>query len=93
MKKSLVYSLLTITLFIRGYFFLRFAYNASDKFPFTREVISALLCTIATVSITALLIGRQIEAELSKEQVIKYIEPYVQHKLILLICVEITCCC
>jgi len=51
MKKSLVYSFTNHYVFYYRLFFLRFAYNASDKFPFTREVISALLCTIATVSI------------------------------------------
>src|SRR5258705_12919687 len=74
MKKFLVYSLLTIILFISGYFFLRLAYNTNDQFPFTQEVISVMLCIIGTVSITALLISRQTEAELNKEQVIKYIE-------------------
>ncbi|HKB43033.1 MAG TPA: hypothetical protein VKC90_01540 [Chitinophagaceae bacterium] len=52
MKKFLVYSLLTIGLFITGYFSLRLAYNANDNFPFTREIISVMLCIIGTVSIT-----------------------------------------
>jgi type II secretory pathway pseudopilin PulG len=65
---------LSTILFIGGYFFLRLAYNLSDKFPFTQEIILVILGTIATILITAMLLNKQTSVELEKEQNVKFID-------------------
>ncbi len=66
-------SLLAVT-FIGGYMFLRAAYLSTSALPFTQEIILVFLGTIATIMITAILLNKQTEVELKKEENIKYIE-------------------
>jgi len=60
--------------FVGGYFFLRLAYNISDKTPFTQEIILIILGTISTILITAMLLNKQTSVELEKEQNVKFID-------------------
>ncbi len=60
--------------FVSGYLFLRLAYHVSDKFPFTQEIILIVLGTLATILITAMLLNKQTEVELQKEQSVKFID-------------------
>lgn len=73
-KQTLLYMVLTAVIFVGGYFFLRAAYHLSEPTPFTQEIILIVLGTIATVLITAILLNKQTEVELTKEQNIKFIE-------------------
>ncbi len=73
-KYRWIYLLLVTVAFIGGYLFLRAAYMVSDEFPFTQEIILVFLGTIATALITALLLNKQTEVELKKEENIKCIE-------------------
>jgi len=59
---------------VGGYFFLRYAYRVTDRLPFTQEIVLILLGTVATILITAMLLNKQTEVELRKEQSIKFIE-------------------
>ncbi len=73
-RNSAFISLLTVILFLSGYIFLRYAYRVSDELPFTQELVLLVLGTLTTVFITALLLNRQTEVELRKEQSIKFVE-------------------
>ncbi len=72
--QSLVYLALTALTVIGGYFFLRYAYHISDSIPFAQEIILIVLGTVATILITALLLNKQTEVELQKEQQIRFLE-------------------
>ncbi len=71
---NLVYLFLTGVVAIGGYFFLRLAYRVTDTTPFTQEIVLIILGVVATVLITALLLNKQTEVELRKEQSVKFIE-------------------
>ena len=75
-QKHKSYSLLLLTAitFVGGYIFLRYAYRVSDSIPFAQEIVLIVLGTVATVLITALLLDKQTEVEIEKEQTIKFIE-------------------
>ncbi len=73
-KQTLLYMILTAILFVGGYFFLRAAYHLSEPTPFTQEIVLVILGTLATILITAILLNKQTEVELTKEQNIKFIE-------------------
>ncbi|GAB4371477.1 MAG: hypothetical protein Kow0062_07070 [Acidobacteriota bacterium] len=73
-RTSILLSALTIALFVSGYVFLRYAYRVADGMPFSQEIVLIVLGTLATVLITALLLNRQTEVELHKEQSIKFLE-------------------
>ena len=73
-KKSLISLALTAVTFIVGYAFLRYAYRVTDSFPFTQEIVLIILGTLATVLITALLLNKQTEVEVEKEQAIKFLD-------------------
>ncbi|HEB89928.1 MAG TPA: hypothetical protein ENI85_10190 [Deltaproteobacteria bacterium] len=73
-RENLVYILLNITLVVGGYFFLRYAYGVTDALPFTHEVILIILGSIITILITALLLNKQTEVELRKEENVKFLE-------------------
>ncbi len=73
-RENLLYLLLSAVLVVGGYFFLRFAYHISDRLPFTQEIILIVLGTIVTVMITAMLLNKQTEVELKKEENIKFLE-------------------
>jgi len=72
--KSLITLILTAITFIAGYAFLRYAYNVTDSFPFTQEIVLIVLGTVATVLITALLLNKQTAVEVEKEQTIKFLD-------------------
>ena len=73
-RENLIYLLLSAVLVVGGYFFLRFAYHVTDRMPFTQEIVLIALGTIITVMITALLLNKQTEVELKKEENIKFLE-------------------
>ncbi|RMG40833.1 MAG: hypothetical protein D6725_02730 [Planctomycetota bacterium] len=60
--------------FFAGYVFLRYSYQVAEPYPFSQEFVLVVLGTLATAMITSLLLHKQTEAELSKEQAVKYIE-------------------
>lgn len=53
---------------------MRYGYEKTDALPFVQEFILIVMGTLATVVITALLINKQTELELSKEQASKYLD-------------------
>jgi type II secretory pathway pseudopilin PulG len=59
---------------VAGYAFLRYAYNVTDSFPFTQEIVLIILGTTATIFITALLLNKQTSVEIEKEQSIRYLD-------------------
>ncbi len=71
MNKSSKYLLVSLTTFIIGYFFLRFAYSSTKDIPFVQEIVLIILGTIATIAITAALLNKQSEVEIEKEQRVK----------------------
>ena len=72
--QSLLYLTLTAITVVGGYFFLRYAYKISDSLPFSQEIVLIVLGTVATVLITALLLNKQTEVELQKEQQVRFFE-------------------
>ncbi|QOP45654.1 hypothetical protein [Sulfurimonas paralvinellae] len=72
--KKLLYLILTLMTLIAGYAYLRYAYKVTDSTPFTQEIVLIILGTIATVFITALLLNKQTEVEIEKEQNIKFLD-------------------
>jgi hypothetical protein len=74
LNTNIILTILSSVVFIGGYFFLRLAYNISDKMPFTQEIVLVILGTISTILITALLLNKQSSVELEKEQSVKFIE-------------------
>ncbi|GIW98685.1 MAG: hypothetical protein KatS3mg111_2018 [Pirellulaceae bacterium] len=66
--------ILSLSVFVFGYIFLRYAYQVADSFPFSQEIVLIVLGTLATIFITALLLQKQTEVELGKEQRIKYLD-------------------
>jgi len=73
-ENNVLLLIMSASVFIGGYLFLRLAYHVADKFPFTQEIILVVLGTLATILITAMLLNKQTEVELQKEQSIKFIE-------------------
>ena len=73
-NKSLMTLVLTAVTFVVGYAFLRYAYKVTDSFPFTQEIVLIILGTLVTVLITALLLNKQTEVEVEKEQAIKFLD-------------------
>ncbi len=72
--KNIIYLLLSLLTLVVGYAYIRYAYNATDSFPFTQEIVLILLGTLATIFITSLLLNKQTSVEIEKEQSIRYIE-------------------
>jgi hypothetical protein len=60
-----VLSLFTL---VSGYAYIRYAYNVTDSFPFTQEIVLIIAGTLVTVFITALLLNKQSAVEVEKEQ-------------------------
>jgi hypothetical protein len=73
-REKILYMLLTIILVIGGYWFLRYAYKVAEATPFSQEVVLVILGTIMTMLITAILLNKQTEVELKKEENIKFTE-------------------
>lgn len=74
LRDNLLYLVLTAIVVVGGYAFLRYAYKVTDRTPFTQEIVLIILGTLATILITAMLLNKQTEVELKKEQSIKFIE-------------------
>jgi len=72
--KQFNYLLLTFMTIVAGYAYLRYAYKVTDSMPFTQEIVLIILGTIATVFITSLLLNKQTEVEIEKEQNIRFLE-------------------
>ena len=72
--KQFNYLLLTLLTIVIGYFYLRYAYKVTDSMPFTQEIVLIILGTITTVFITSLLLNKQTEVEIEKEQNIRFLE-------------------
>ncbi len=66
--------LLTAIIIIGGYILLRYEYKITDDIPFAQEVVLIVMGTLMTVLITALLLNKQTEVELKKEQSLRYME-------------------
>jgi hypothetical protein len=73
-SKNIIYMLLSLLTLISGYAYLRYAYNVTDSMPFTQEIVTVILGTLATIFITALLLNKQTSVDIEKEQSIRYIE-------------------
>ena len=73
-RENIIYMLLSIVLVVGGYWFLRYAYKVADAAPFSQEIVLIILGTIVTIFITAILLNKQTEVELKKEENIKYVE-------------------
>jgi len=73
-RDNVLYMLLSIILVIGGYWFLRYAYKVAESAPFSQEIVLVILGTIVTILITAILLNKQTEVELKKEENIKFIE-------------------
>jgi len=76
--------MLTLCCLIFGYAFMRLAYQSTDNFPFTQEIVVIILGTLVTIIITALLLNKQTAVEVQKEQNIKFFELKTQTYLQLL---------
>lgn len=73
-REDLFWALLTLVLFVAGYIFLRLAYHVADQLPFSQEWVLIVLGTLVTITLTALLLNRQTETELKKEERAKFLE-------------------
>lgn len=73
-RDNLIYMLLSAILIVGGYWFLRYAYKVAEAIPFAQEIVLIVLGTIVTILITAILLNKQTEVELKKEENIKFIE-------------------
>jgi len=73
-RDTLVFLTLSILLIVLSYLFFRYAYNFAGEFPFSQEVILAFVGAIITILITAVLLNKQTEVELKKEESIKYLD-------------------
>lgn len=73
-RENILYMMLSAILVVGGYWFLRYAYHVADQAPFSQEIVLIILGTIITVLITAILLNKQTEVELKKEENIKFIE-------------------
>jgi hypothetical protein len=67
-SKNFLYLLLSLLTLVAGYAYIRYAYNVTDSFPFTQEIVLIILGTLATIFITALLLNKQTAVEIEKEQ-------------------------
>jgi len=73
-RNSLLFLLLALVTSIGGYLYFREAYYVSEPAVFSQEVILILIGSIITVFITAMLLNKQTEVEIHKEERIRYLE-------------------
>lgn len=73
-RRNLALLALSTVLVVAGYVYLRYAYRVTDDLPFAQEVVLVILGTIVTILITAVLLNRQTEVELAKEQSLEFVE-------------------
>jgi len=73
-RDTLIFLALSILLIVLSYLFFRYLYDFSDGLPFSQEIILAFVGAIITILITAVLLNKQTEVELRKEESIKYLD-------------------
>ncbi len=73
-RDRVIFISLGIVLTISTYAFLRYSYRLSEGFPFSQEIIAAIMGAIITILITAALLNKQTEVELLKEENLKFME-------------------
>lgn len=72
--KNFLITILGIVLGIITYFLFREMYYSNNNFPYSQEILAALIGTVMTILITALLLNRQTEVEMLKEENLKILE-------------------
>ncbi|MGA1863223.1 hypothetical protein OWM07_10095 [Deferribacter thermophilus] len=72
--KNLLLTILAIILSISSYFLIRELYYLNNDFPYSQEIVAVFLGTIVTILITAILLNKQTEVELLKEENLKLFE-------------------
>jgi len=73
-NETLFWALLTLAIFVVGYLVLRYAYHVVDQLPFSQEWVLIVLGTLVTITLTALLLNKQTEIELKKEERTKLLD-------------------
>lgn len=73
-RNSILFLVLALATSIGGYFYFREAYYLSEPAVFSQEIILILIGSIITVFITAMLLNKQTEVEIRKEERIRYLE-------------------
>ncbi len=77
-KKQSVYKMslfiLTAVIILGSYLLLRYQYRVAEEFPFAQEVVLIVMGTLMTILITAMLLNKQTEVELTKELNLRYID-------------------
>jgi len=72
--KNIIITILAIILALITYFLFREMYYSNSDFPYSQEILAALIGTVMTILITALLLNKQTEVELLKEENLKILE-------------------
>lgn len=72
--KSFIITISAIVLGIVTYFLFREMYYSNENFPYSQEILAALIGTVMTILITALLLNKQTEVEMIKEENLKILE-------------------
>ncbi|MGA1845966.1 hypothetical protein [Deferribacter abyssi] len=73
-SKNILIIALAIILSISCYFLLKALYLINVDFPYSQEILAALIGTLITIFITAILLNKQTEVELLKEENLKILE-------------------
>lgn len=66
--------LLAVVVFIFGYGFFRFAFVESNNDPLSQEIVLIFLGSFVTVLVTAVLLNKQTEVELKKEENLNFLD-------------------
>lgn len=73
-NKNLLMMILAIALSIITYFLFREMYYSNSDFPYSQEILAAFIATVITILITSLLLNKQTEVEMLKEENLKILE-------------------
>ena len=73
-RDTLIFLALSIVLIVLSYLFFRYVYDFTDSLPYSQEIVLAFVGAIITILITAVLLNKQTEVELKKEESIKYLD-------------------
>ncbi|WP_241229957.1 hypothetical protein [Thermosipho globiformans] len=73
-NKNLLMMILAVALSIITYFLFREMYYSNSDFPYSQEILAALTGTVITILITSLLLNKQTEVEMLKEENLKILE-------------------
>ncbi|ACJ75072.1 conserved hypothetical protein [Thermosipho africanus TCF52B] len=73
-NKNLLMMILAIALSIITYFLFREMYYSNSDFPYSQEILAAFIGTVITILITSLLLNKQTEVEMLKEENLKILE-------------------